>query len=359
MSDETAAARERIATVDVVKGVGIVAVAIRHISSGFPQALMMAVDIPLFFFLSGYLFTPRIRRAPYFLDKSISLLLPYVVFTLLIHSLEYLDLGGWKANADASVTQRVIAFVMPMIVGGRALKGWCAVAWFIPVLFMTQQLANLLFTRLSERTLAMVIVLSLMLAYANSQLAPQLWLPLNANAVLMALPLFYAGYLYRNSAGPVMRKWAVPIALAALALIILDVPLGYDIKYAKYGVPGVSVLSAVAMTIALISLCSWAVRFVWFAGVANALGVASLVIMFVHLPVQLWMRDTLQIDLLPRLFASLALGYFAYACLRSTAASRALFLGSKHDLLRLLHWPKLPAEPMAEERPISERESVP
>ncbi len=328
---------ERISAIDVTKGVGIISVAIGHVSVGFMHPMAMAVNMPLFFFLSGYLFRTRADRGRFIVDKAISLLLPYVVFTTIIFAAQYFYLRGWQVDAALPFGHRLLRSVRPLILGGRALSGWCAVGWFVTVLFLTQQLANSLIGVVRTSLLWSIVALSLVLAYINSQWAPQFWLPLNANVVAMAWPLFYAGYLYRRHESHRLQLIAMLVSVIAIALLAAGIPISYDMRAAHYGIVGLSLVTALGMSVTVMTLCGWAARSRAFRAAAAALGAASLVIMFVHQPVQLIMRDVLHIDSSGiRLVTCLGVSYLLYLAMSRAVWSRALFLGSRSDLQSLL-----------------------
>ncbi|WP_231401566.1 acyltransferase family protein [Cupriavidus sp. WS] len=103
--------------VDCLKGLGIAAVVAGHVFSGLPAQLIFLFHMPLFFFLSGYLFTVQRRRAEYFARKARHLLIPYVAFLVLLalpRALKFLVADGEMAAMEELVR---------ICIGGRYLAG--------------------------------------------------------------------------------------------------------------------------------------------------------------------------------------------------------------------------------------------
>ncbi len=73
---------KKILHIDVAKGFGILLVALGHnvIISGELARIIYSFHVPLFFFLSGLFFNPDIRIVELIVNKSKSLLKPYIVF---------------------------------------------------------------------------------------------------------------------------------------------------------------------------------------------------------------------------------------------------------------------------------------
>ena len=79
---------ERSKWIDVYKGIGIILVVSGHIFNGLIRDLIFLFHMPLFFFISGYLFKSK-NYFNYFTKKSLSLLLPYVSFLIVFSTLSF------------------------------------------------------------------------------------------------------------------------------------------------------------------------------------------------------------------------------------------------------------------------------
>lgn len=117
---------ERIRDIDLLKGIGIVLVVLGHSSMPkFAEAFIFSFHMPLFFFLSGFLFAKARRENFYvFLKKKIaSLIVPYCAFGLIMFfALSYSGIGAYGG---------LYGFFM---LG----NGFDSVLWFLAHLFVLQ-----------------------------------------------------------------------------------------------------------------------------------------------------------------------------------------------------------------------------
>ena len=116
--------QQRIEYIDIAKGIGILLVYIGHCSKGTPNISSLiewiyAFHMPLFFFISGLLFpNKKISAITFYRNKFASLVIPYILFTIIHYSL-------------------LKVFHMPAGAIGILLRGWGTNAlWFIPVLLL-------------------------------------------------------------------------------------------------------------------------------------------------------------------------------------------------------------------------------
>lgn len=314
----------QIEWIDALKGIGILCVVAAHVYPGFVSKALYLFHMPLFFFIGGYLLRPKTDLRRYAIDKVRHLLVPYACFLVLIYPFQlYLIFAGGPPHS-------LFQAVAPPFVGGKMLVGPAAVFWFVTCFFATQQTVNFMVVRMKRQKAMIWMGAMLTLGYANSLLLPRLWLPWNLNVVLMAGPIFYAGYLVRQS---VVRfpTWAA-VALAGVSLVLLsaghlDVP---DMKSAHYGTPFLAllfsfawifVLMAVARGISALPLASHGLR---------QLGQAAMVIMYAHQSLQLLIKMAVGIDNNTVRFMGAVLGsYLLFLLLQRFPATRMLFLGER------------------------------
>lgn len=300
---------ERLEWVDTAKGVGIVVVVAGHIVSSL--AVVVAIylwHMPLFFLLSGYLFAPR-EPAGYLRQKARHLLVPYLSFLLLL--------------SIVPVLQGDLKHVARMLFGGRVLHGWFGVFWFVPVLFVTQQLANRLIPRLSTRRFALLSVACLLLAWL---IPPASTVPYALDVVLVALPLFWIGWLCRGMAPD--RLWLSLLGAVGIGLCALGWMPTIVMKNARYGWPVVTLLFAIAGA----HLCAQASR--WLAPVQRpfqALGRASMTILYLHPVVFIVLRDDLKLLSHQALLVAVAtlVPFALHHAFAQSALTRRLFLGEQ------------------------------
>ena len=173
----------RIDYLDIAKGIGIILVYIGHCYIGERTQTLSNViywiysfHMPFFFFVSGMLFSSKKKKFRVFIwNKSISLLIPYVFFSILnwpllkifVHSPGNVLLDGWGQN--------------PL--------------WFIPVLYMLEVLHYfILFDKRWKRCLSFFILLAVLIwkTHYNG------WLPYAISELTWFYFCFLSGYLLKK-----------------------------------------------------------------------------------------------------------------------------------------------------------------
>lgn len=126
--------RQRFYWLDVAKSVGIFCIVLGHFRiSTFAYKFLWTFHVPLFFFISGWLF--KVSSTPVFLKKlSFRLILPYVyiyLLTVVITIFQKSDFNG----------QHIIRMVLGMFWGTHSYRGFINSAlWFLPGLITVQVL---------------------------------------------------------------------------------------------------------------------------------------------------------------------------------------------------------------------------
>ncbi|WP_343587565.1 acyltransferase family protein [Herbaspirillum sp.] len=326
--------------IDVFRGIGIVLVVWGHVYGGYSFDLIFLFHMPLFFFISGYLFQPVGDIAAFARRKAVQLLLPYAVFLLAINIPLAIDLFANKPHDQAAV----LRFAGDLLLGGSRLSSWVAAFWFATSFYAVLLIEARLLGRYRRRTLLWLHAGMLLLSYANNWFFPDLQVPWALNVALAAAPFFYAGYLLR--AMPRQRRLyrgaALAAGLACMAVVAnryfgWHLGLGYDMKVAHYGVPVLTFAAALACCVTLVRIARHiSARHAAVARCLAGLGQAALAIMFMH------MVFTMGVAALAGeryQFARFALGlagsYLVYRESRKHVWSRALLLGSAGDFERL------------------------
>ncbi|MBP0598604.1 acyltransferase family protein [Herbaspirillum sp. LeCh32-8] len=321
--------------IDIYRGIGILLVVWGHVYGGYSFELIFLFHMPLFFFISGYLFRAVAAPAAFCRRKAAQLLIPYATFLLLIGM--PLALHLWLTGHDSAALRD---FAVGLLLGGSRLSAWLAAFWFVTSFYVVLAIEALLIGRCSRKLLLWLHAAMLLLAYANAFFAPALKVPFAANVALAAAPFFYAGYLLRQL--PDARRPYRTAAVVALAMMVAvmanhhfgwRLSLGYDMKVTQYGVPGLSFIAALAC-------CLWMMRAAraidrrWPAAaqVLAELGQAAIVIMFMHMVFTMGLAALLgeQYRLL-RVAAGVAGSWAVYRSSLRWTWSRALLLGSAPD----------------------------
>jgi len=317
--------------IDVLKGIGIVCVVLGHVASTpiAVQSIFM-FHMPLFFLVGGWLHRDTLPQPDYLRARAAGLLLPYASYLLILWPLELLAANPGKTWDTAFVGQFLLK---PMLLGGPLLKGYAAVFWFVTCYFMTQQLVHWVLRHCARKTALLLFFGMLLCAYLQAWLWPQRWLPWNAHTVLFAAPLYYLGYRARKLDLRRCEAWFCIIAAGGVGLILSGLHNWLDLKYLDYGLPLLTLASAVAACGAL-ALLAQRIE----AGMAGSalraalasLGAASMTIMFTHQLVQLALAKQLGLEnAVLRISAALALGWLLHRGLERQPVLGRLFIGKR------------------------------
>lgn len=328
----------RIGWIDTLKGIGILTVVAGHIFPNSIARYLFLFHMPLFFFIGGFLFKPSADWKEYLTKKSFHLLVPYVAFLCLIYV-------PYEIKEILTGKETIVKGLVRPLLGGRFLIGWVAVFWYVTCFFLMQQVMNFLVNKVSKKIIGLLMLMSLVISYAINRFLPHFpGLPWNADVVLAALPIFYMGYLYKGMQGdPGKYKWVFFVLLAAVAAFTYYYPANtYDMKTGSYGIPFVTLFSALVVVVCLIEIAKLIVKSPDVSKPFNELGTASMVIMYLHQPVQFIALEQFSIvNPLARFFIALAISMGGYYLLNSFTIGRALFMGSLPDFKKVFRREKL------------------
>jgi acyltransferase len=223
---------DRINWIDVARGIGIILVVYGHaISSHGFRYLIYAFHMPLFFFLSGLVFTYRKEiKVTAFLQKNAgTILLPYLLFALLSY-------GLWLVTKHPSNAEQLKQFLSILYGNGNNnLLAFNNILWFLPCLFLTRFLFYLLL-RFSNKTYAVVILMIVLsiLGYGYSLFFASYKLVFGLETALTAIVFFGTGYLWKSESMKVKKILKNKLLLVILISLSLCILFGY-LNYREYG----------------------------------------------------------------------------------------------------------------------------
>jgi polysaccharide biosynthesis protein PslL len=131
---------QRIAYIDIAKGIGILLVVLGHsdlaLVSPYLHQIIYSFHIPLFFFLSGIFFNPRIAPGLYLKKRFRSILQPYlfVIFLIFLASISFTNMG---------IDTALVRFAKSLY--ASTLYIWWIPLWFLPSLFVTSLFAYIIY----------------------------------------------------------------------------------------------------------------------------------------------------------------------------------------------------------------------
>lgn len=188
---------KRIEWIDIAKGYGMIFVILGHMNVGKVGMWIYTFHMPLFFFLSGYVFSIKSNFKDFIKNKINSLIIPYFslggVIILFIFFKDIL-LGKFELIKELKI---IVYFLLQ-----RRL--W--VLWFIACLFWL----NIIFYFFIKWKYSDIkkIVISLLIALLGVfyyKLGGKI-LPWNIDVCFTAFPFFYFGYLYKYYEEKVDKK---------------------------------------------------------------------------------------------------------------------------------------------------------
>jgi polysaccharide biosynthesis protein PslL len=323
----------RLAWIDVLKGIGILSVVAGHIYGGVLGDMIFLFHMPLFFVMGGMLYRSPSSDRAFLKQKTIHLLIPYISFLVLLSTKDVVAalLHILKSPSLATISD-LFQIVGIAVYGGRLLQGWTGVFWFVTCFFLTQQLFHLLYSRCSRTGWLICGAIAFGVSSFNAQFFPQVSFPWNVNVVFAALPFFGFGFYLKQIQ---LQKMVYGMAAAMTAIALWLISNGYEISYnmkgSGYGIPLVTPIFSMALIISLIGLSKLIAQYLGLLQKGLAyLGAASMVIMYLHQPIQLTLKKLGTESEVRFLLASL-IPVAIYFVIKERTLTRAFLLGSPRD----------------------------
>lgn len=282
-------ASKRIEWLDIAKALSIILVVLGHAGHQYLDVYLGWFRIPLFFFLSGILFRPVWIRdfSRWAAGKMRRLMVPYFAYGILIFAVFNLH------NMNM-----IFEHIATLLYGGRVLQGPYGVFWFITVLLMTQLLLGLMSPL--KRGVQMTLILALFIIGHTPVLASYdlFW---NVDTVLVAVFYYSLGYYAKDFIVKYNSSFwlAASSALIAAIFVVLDVN-GFmthemNMKMGRLNSPVMDIIVPVTFFMPVIYLSTLLTRYS-IKGMLEVVGRYSIVIMYLHLPVNIFFRTVLGYD---------------------------------------------------------------
>ncbi len=285
---------QRIPTIDVAKGVGILLVVLGH-NAVFREHMHSAYEaiylfhMPLFFFLSGVTFRVA-EPATAFRKRFRSLLVPYFAMALLAVAFDALT-GDPAAALDE---------IGGVLYGtGSTLR--FTPLWFLPCLFIVSMSATLLLRGRSQVRAAVAIAILggvigvWTLTSSRFGLPPfqdatgrPLGLPWSLDLLPFVLSLFVLGVLFARArfVRDCPAAWLVVSGGIGMLVLLASHGASLDLNYRRMTNPLAVILAMAAGVAAVLALSARIARYAPAARLFSYLGSASLVLLMLHSPVQ-------------------------------------------------------------------------
>ncbi|MFH8252114.1 acyltransferase family protein [Microbacterium sp. B2969] len=323
-------APRRDVTLDVLRVIGIAAVVVAHVwwMTDWAHAYIFSWNMPLFFFLTGYLW--KTRPFPSMVKRRSEMLLVPYAFWLVV----------WSVIVVAVTHEFTVRFIVGQVIGGRYMAGkpfWAF--WFSTALFVLV-IAYWVVAKLPLWAQWIVGIALVIPAYVVPDAVRTV--PFGAAIGLACMVFLLAGRTVRRFEGALSVLARVVIGAVAVAASFVLFGLGLvqpvDLKLVQFGTPVIGV----ALAIAIVTGGMWVLR-----GVVTALSLHSaptlsllaestFMVTLTHAGI-LWALDPLELAPIAQFAIALAVPWSAALVVRHTRASRLL-----------TGMPQRPARPMRE-----------
>lgn len=259
--------KKRIDWVDVVKGIGMILVIVSHTEEHFMPGQLVTLKIPiytfhmpLFFFMSGYLFSMKNSFKEFLKNKSKRILVPYFCLGTILVLFDTYWQGRNPFGNPWFQKERFFGEMLSLLYQNRF---WTL--WFIACLFWMNILFYVIVKHLKSEKKRAIVVTVMAVAGLIYYMVGGPNLPWNIDVCFTAMPFFYVGYVCRKKdfIGKKLLanrwKWAMFagfIALDAVCAVINLVTTGQFLEFwgNMYGIAPLTYLGAFAGIFAVIIL---------------------------------------------------------------------------------------------------------
>lgn len=219
--DSAYSSDNRIVWVDMLKGVAILAVMIGHLMPyTYIGDFVYSFSVPLFIFVSGYLFKRYGSFKEFLTHKFKSLLIPYLMFGLpfpiviAFYNVAYAG-GSYSPFSAADYFYALLQELYNYIIQIRY-----QVIWYLAMIFLVNVVMYFILL-IKHRWVQIAIILLLLTSgaiYYHFGGKPLVW---NIDTVIMALPFFYVGHLLSDNGKCAVRITEMKKSRAALLFVVL------------------------------------------------------------------------------------------------------------------------------------------
>ena len=217
---------EREYFVDIWKGIGMTLVIIGHITSFMPLGTyIQSFHMPLFFFVSGYLFNSNkyLTFKSFINNKFWKLLFPYLFFYIITYLYWVIIEKQFRGNlggADSEWYKPIIGLIYGSEVNGTMIHN--GVLWFIPCLFTTETLFYFIIQKVKTKIGIFFSILSFLIIGKLFILNNLTNFPWGISISFVAIFIYGIGYISKN-----LVKHLKNIRLNNIFIIILTIILQY------------------------------------------------------------------------------------------------------------------------------------
>lgn len=194
----------RLQCIDVLKGIGIILMVIGHMHySCIPEKFIFGFHMPLFFIISGYLYSPPNNNTllSFIKRKAASLLKPYLIIGILYFCIYAL----FKLVTVKSITPALVKLEGVFFSTTENMPIESAL-WFLPALFWVNLMYVIIDININYKNLK-YLILTLITVIGCVWTKFIHYLPWGINSAMSVLGFFAIGYWYRISGEELFSKY--------------------------------------------------------------------------------------------------------------------------------------------------------
>ena len=255
--DSAYSSDNRIVWIDMLKGFAILAVMIGHlVPHTYIGDFVYSFSVPLFIFVSGYLFKRYGSFKEFLTHKFKSLLIPYLMFGLPFPIVIAFYNAAYDGGSFSSISPADYFYALLQELYNYIIQIRYQVIWYLAMIFLVNVVMYFILL-IKHRWVQIAIILLLLTAgglYYHFGGKPLIW---NIDTVIMALPFFYVGHLLSVNGKCVsqiinMKKSSAALLFVAFLIsnIVFNLLTHYisgeslDMYFCQYGVLPFTYISA-------------------------------------------------------------------------------------------------------------------
>ena len=243
---------ERIKWIDLAKVIGIWLVVLGHmeLANTFLVSIIFAFHMPLFFFISGYLYKQKSIITSLKRNFS-SLIIPYITYYFLtwiwwffVSYLRHPELFNHKQPVGEILIKPFLGLLSGVGYNTGDSTMINVPLWFLISMFVVSSLFSLIYNKANYLVLILLTILSGIASYLLSLL--KIDLLLSVDSLLMALPFYVLGYFYRlliikkeirveRNRSSILKMIMALIFFMSILFLVTIYNGRVDINYLKFG----------------------------------------------------------------------------------------------------------------------------
>ena len=301
--------------IDLAKGLAMILVIFAHSMEWFSSdlgvktfllPLIYSFHIPLFFYVSGFLFSKNISIGKFSKKLLKNFVLPYITFSVIIISLDAIKIYLLKSEDDIVIKDKIIDILT---------QEHYNVLWFVAALMLIEITAYFICKIDNNKLLIVVAMLFVVIAYGYYKFINKM-LPWCIDEVIYAMPFFLLGYVTKKSDNQeklLEIKYSPIYLILGVGANIINLMINKSVRYVNmfkcdFGNIFLFYISAIFMLLFVLSLC----KKIGSINFLNYIGKNSLVYYALHLTAFQFVFHFLQ-----PIFNNTVIEYFIF-CIVST-----------------------------------------